>query len=144
MLSLKTHEDQRWHADCFISYFLRNHFQIKVIILYPSYKLIIQNILQLFMLAVIFCVGQLGTQNIKEWKFGSTPWVKNPPKLKFCLKDIYIFFLGRGWKMSQMTTVVLKPVTETGTTEALHILFFLLCLYIALHFSNVFFFSPSH
>lgn len=46
--------------------------------------------------------------------------------------------------MSQMTTVVLKPVTETGTTEALHILFFLLCLYIALHFSNVFFFSPSH
>lgn len=66
LLSLKMHEAQRWHADCFISYFLRNHSQIKVIILDPSYKLIIQNILQPFMLEVIFCVEQLGTQNIKE------------------------------------------------------------------------------
>lgn len=42
--------------------------------------------------------------------------------------------------MSQMITVVLKPVTETGTTEAFHLFFFLLCLYFALHFLNVFFF----
>ena len=93
-------------------------------------------ILQLCMLKVIFCIGQLRTQNIKKWTLGSTYWVKNPKNWSSVSS---IFLLGRGRRIAQTITTVPKPIADTGTMEVLHMFSFLLHLYISLHFLNIFF-----